>query len=156
MKLSCLAFVVAGAFAVHAADLSEFKTVYVLPMSGGLDQFLATRLTAGSAIQVVTDPRKADVVFTDQIGESFEGKLDEMYGQKVKKDDDGKDSKDNTAASGRISSSSRGHGLIFMVDRKTRNVVWSTYVPPRNTTPGEMNHVAAEIVAKLEKDRKGK
>ena len=40
------------------ADLGEFKTVYILPMSNGLDQFLAIKLTSGSVMQVVTDPTK--------------------------------------------------------------------------------------------------
>ena len=155
MKLSWIAFVLAGALAVDGAGLAEIKTVYVLPMSSGLDQFLAIKLTTGGVMQVVTDPMKAEVVFTDHIGTSFEEKLNDMYGQKSKTDDKDKDA---TTTPARISSSplAHGRGLIFMVDRKTRNVIWSAYVPPKNTTPDEMNHVAATIVTKLEKDRKAK
>jgi len=142
-----------GAGVACGADLAEYKTVYVLPMSGGLDQFLVTKLTAGGLMQVVTDPRKADVVFTDRVGAAFEDKLDELYGQRPKADD-----KDSTATSGRGSGSplSHGRGLIFMVDRTTRNIVWSTYVKPKSSTPDEMNHVAGEIASRLEKDKSGK
>ena len=53
-------------------------TVYLLKMSSGLDQYLANRLTADHVFQVVTDPKLADAVFTDQIGEGFQMKLDEI------------------------------------------------------------------------------
>jgi hypothetical protein len=148
MKL--LLMVAAGAAFVCGAELAEYKTVYVLPMSSGLDQFLATKLTSGSVLQVVTDPQKADVVFTDRIGEAFEQKLDELYGQKPKGDDN-----DSVHGSPRTTSSplTHGRGLIFLVDRKSRNIVWSTYVKPRNSTPEEINHVAGAVANQLEKDK---
>src|SRR5206468_5543117 len=68
---------------VHAAGLSDIKTVYLLPMSSGLDQFLAVQLTTGAVLQVVTDPQKADAVFTDHLGESFEQTLADLYAQKT-------------------------------------------------------------------------
>ena len=37
----------------------------------GLDQYLANRLTDDHIFQVVTDPKQADAVFTDRIGEAF-------------------------------------------------------------------------------------
>ena len=43
---------------VSAAGLGDIKTVYLLPMSNGLDQYLAQQLTAGAVLQVVTDPQK--------------------------------------------------------------------------------------------------
>ena len=52
-----------------AAGLDDVKTVYVLPMSNGLDQYLAAQLTSGSVLQVVTDPHKADAVLTDHLGQ---------------------------------------------------------------------------------------
>jgi hypothetical protein len=148
-KLVCLA--AATVVFACAGDLAEYKTVYVLPMSGGLDQFLAIKLTSGSVMQVVTDPQKADVVFTDHIGAGFEDKLDELYGQRPKGDD-----KSSVNGSPRISPGARGRGAIFLVDRRTRNIVWSTYVKPKSSAPDEMNHVAGEIASKLEKDKKGK
>jgi hypothetical protein len=139
------------------AELAEYKTVYVLPMSSGLDQYLAIKLTTGSVLQVVTDPQKADVVFTDRIGAAFEQTLDDLYGQKPKADDKDKD-KDSMNGSARSISSplAHGKGLMFLVDRRTRNVVWSTYVKPKGSTPDELNHVAAEVVGKLDKDKTGK
>jgi hypothetical protein len=136
-----------------AADLGDTKTVYLLPMASGLDQFLAIRLTTGALLQVVTDPQKADAVLTDKIGAAFEQRLDELYNPVQKKDD-----KDAVFGDpGKPAQSiSRGKGAIFLVDRKTRNVLWSTYARPKNATPDEMNHLADRIASRLEKDRKGK
>jgi len=82
-------FLLAGAVALlsmsaAAATLGEIKTVYLLPMSSGLDQYLAVQLTSGSVLQVVTDPQKADAIFTDHLGESLEQTLAELYGDKAK------------------------------------------------------------------------
>jgi hypothetical protein len=146
----------AAAALACGAGLADYKTVYVLPMSSGLDQFLAIKLTSGSVMQVVTDPRKAELILTDAIGAAFEGKLDDLYGQKPKSEEnDDKNGKDSMS-SPRISPASRGRGAIFLVDRKTRDVVWSTYVKVGSTAPDDMNRIAAEIADKLAKDRKGK
>ena len=47
-------------------------------------------------------------------------------------------------------------GAVFLVDRKTRSVIWSDYVRPKNAQPDELNHVADKIAGQLEKDKKGK
>ncbi len=62
-----------------AAGLDDVKTVYLLPMSNGLDQYLAAQLTSGSVLQVVTDPKKADAVLTDHLGQSFEDTVADLY-----------------------------------------------------------------------------
>ena len=64
--------------AVHPA-LPEVKTVYLLPMGSGLDQYLANWLTRIGRFEVVTDPAKADAIFTDRLGTAFEEKWKEMY-----------------------------------------------------------------------------
>ena len=38
-------------------------------MSHGLDQYLANRLTNEHVFQVVTDPKLADAVFSDRVGD---------------------------------------------------------------------------------------
>ena len=70
--LSCTAL-------LGAAELSDVHTVYLLHMSKGLDQYLANRLTNDHVFRIVTDPKMADAVFTDQIGEGFQAKLTELY-----------------------------------------------------------------------------
>src|SRR5258708_4264218 len=105
------------------ASDSEIKSVYLLPMSGGLDQYLANRLSG--VFRVVTDPKLADAVFTDRLGGPFEQKLAELYpsdtAEEVDKDD--KDGKKSVQSS----NFGRGKGTIFLVDLKTRAVVWSSF-----------------------------
>jgi|HubBroStandDraft_2_1064218.scaffolds.fasta_scaffold688013_1 hypothetical protein len=146
MKLFLLA-AAAAVMTLPAADLGEFKTVYLLPMSNGLDQFLAIKITSAAVMQVVTDPKKADAILTDHIGTSFEQKMDELFGKKDKDDDSSKTGMMNA---------SRGRGAIFLVDRKTRDVIWSAYERPKSTAPDDLSHTADKIAQKLEKDRKGK
>src|SRR5882724_6286709 len=80
MKLFCaLALFAACLAAAINPDLKHVSTVYILPMSSGMDQFLANRLTTMGVFQVVTDPQKADALITDRIGEPFQLKFDELY-----------------------------------------------------------------------------
>src|ERR1035441_9164742 len=77
MKRLALLFSCSAALLL-AADLANVHTVYVLKMSKGLDQFLANRLTSDHVFRIVTDPKLADAVFTDQLGEGFQMKLEEF------------------------------------------------------------------------------
>lgn len=93
-------------------------SVYILPMGGGLDQYLAEWLTREHVVDVVTDPKAADAVLTDSIGEAFELKMATIS----PRDDDEKPNPD--AHSFRPS---HGRGTLFLVDAKSRTVIWSDY-----------------------------
>jgi hypothetical protein len=151
MDLMKFVLFLAATLAASALDLSSVKTVYLLPMGNGLDQFLAVKLANGAILQVVTDPQKADAILTDHVGGGFETKLDELYSTTQKKDD-----VDVFAPTPRSSSPIKARGAIFLVDRKTRNVIWSDYEQLKNTSPADMKHIADKIAAKLAKDVKGK
>src|SRR5579872_5311794 len=71
------------------------RQVYIMPMASGLDQYLANWLTHEHAMQVVTDPKTADVILTDRIGEDFEQKLAQLYpaAKKTEEKDAKKDDK---------------------------------------------------------------
>jgi hypothetical protein len=124
--------------------------------------------------QVVTDPQKADAIITDRLGEPFEAKLKELYppppppappaeAKPAKDDKDSKtatnrlpvkDDKDKTEEGGatRVGGFNRGRGNIFIVDRKSRNVIWSTYERPKDSTPGELSKTAERVVKQLKDD----
>jgi len=154
MKLLVALF--AAALGLSAAEIADVKTVYVLPMSNALDQFLAMHLTSENVLQVVTDPHKADAILSDRIGASLDQKLDELYGsRKAEKKSGDATSQDDTAMAV-IAPLSRARGTIFMIDRKTRDVLWSVYERPKNTSPDELNHIADKIALKLSKDLKAK
>src|SRR5271168_2673531 len=69
-----------GADAGHP-ELAEIKTLYLLPMTYSLDQFLAIRLTKGGVVQVVTDPKLAYAIISDHIGGSLESQWKTLYGE---------------------------------------------------------------------------
>jgi hypothetical protein len=155
-----------------AADLSNVHTVYLLKMSKGLDQYLANRLTADHIFLIVTDPKLADAVFTDQIGEGFQGKLEELYPTpeadhpapkpKPKTEDEDSvspilgDTVNKLANPAANSGFGRAKGTVFLVDAKSRQVVWSAFQPSKDSTSHEMDRTAKDIVNRVKLDLKKK
>ena len=149
-------FAVVLAASGASPELTGVKTVYMLPMSAGLDQYLAVRLTSSNVFQVVTDPQKADAVFTDRIGTSLEESMHELFDpKKVETDKNGKPiASDDSRPT--MAPLSRGKGSIFLVDRKTRAIIWSMYARPKTQQPDDLNHLAHQIAGQLTKDLKTK
>jgi len=165
-----------SAVMLSAADLASVHNVYLLKMSKGLDQFLANRLTSDHVFQIVTDPKLADAVFTDQIGEGFQAKLEEFSptpeadkpvpppppkGEKPEKGGDEPnpmmgDTVNKLSNPASNSTFGRSKGTIFLVDAKSRQVVWSMYHPPKGVTSKQMDSTANDIVSRLKKDLKPK
>ena len=77
--LSVLGLVACGLCGATNLQLAKVQSVYILPMSGGMDQYLANRLTSMGVFQVVADPQKADTVLTDSLGRGFEDRMKELY-----------------------------------------------------------------------------
>jgi hypothetical protein len=71
------------------SELTQVRKVYLLPMRNGMEQYLANRLTGLGVFQVVTDPKRADAIFTDGIGEAFESRQAEWFPQKPTKETSG-------------------------------------------------------------------
>jgi hypothetical protein len=171
-----------GALAA-AADLSAVKNVYVMTMNRGLDQYLASRLTAEGIFSVVTDPKLADAVLTDRFGEVLQTQLEiisptpkpeveeedaeatEKADAKPAKSSRSAKDQDNSSpisafgassgsdgASTQTSTFGRSKGNIFLVDTKSRQVLWSTYDPPKTTAPRDLNRTASDIVSRIRKD----
>lgn len=157
MKLFLLAALACGvACGESNPRLLQVQSVYILSMGSGMDQFLANRIARLGKIQVVADPQHADTILTDRLGEPFEKKLDALYPPAPAETDT--DDEDTTTAikeePSRIGSFSRGRGTFFLVDRKTRTVIWSTYERPRNGSPDELNRTAERVVNNLKRDLK--
>jgi len=182
MKLFCaLTVLAAAAFATVNPQLHQVKRVYILAMGSGMDQFLANQLTKEGVFEVVTDPKKADAIVTDNVGEAFQKKLDDLYppppkpkteaeatkpaadaGTSLDVGDRSSDTKparkdlldglDFSGGGVRSSSFGRSKGNIFVVDRNSRSVLWSVYERPKNTTPGELTKTAGKIVKQLKDD----
>jgi hypothetical protein len=164
--------------AAAAAELSAGRTVYLMPMGHSLDQFIANRLTRMHVFQVVTDPAKADTIFTDQVGASLEDRLKELYPPPP--DPEAKEAAKAKAAAakekadtaqarggppsllgdtvnkadkeGGMGVSGRGRGTLFLVDVKSRQVLWSAFEKPKNSSPNELDHTAERVVKQLKED----
>jgi hypothetical protein len=150
--LACSAALLCG------AELSGVRAVYVMPMSHGVDQFLANRLTNSGLFQVVADPKLADTIFTDRIGDAFRAALEEISPTPkppVEEKDKEKDDKKVKAEDKPLAPPSTfgsGKGTFFLVNAKSREVVWSTFEPSANTSPKELDRTATDIVLRLKKD----
>jgi hypothetical protein len=170
MKLFCAltAFAATAVFASVNPQLHEVKRVYILAMTANMDQFLASQLVKSGIFEVVTDPKKADAIITDRVGEYFENRLDVLYPPPAPpkpveetKTDAPKSARDansdklsglDLAGASHPSSIGRGKGNIFIVSRASRSVLWSVYDPPKNNTSGELTKTAARVVKHLKED----
>jgi hypothetical protein len=184
MKLFCawMALAASVAFATVNPQLREVKRVYILAMSASMDQFLASQLVKAGIFEVVTDPKKADAIITDRVGESFENKLDDLYPPPTPpkpapdaaktdaaktdtaKSDTGKSDTGKIAVRGdalagvdlsggaRPTTMGHGKGNIFIVSRGSRSVLWSIYEPPKNNTSRELTKTAERVVKHLQED----
>src|SRR5258708_14744046 len=68
-----------AAFAADMQHLKQIQSVYILPMSSGMDQYLANKIARQGMFQVLTDPQKAAAILAARIAEPFERKLPELY-----------------------------------------------------------------------------
>jgi hypothetical protein len=170
-----------------AAEPNAVRTVYLLPMGHGLDQFVANSLTRTHLLQVVTDPGKADTILTDHVGDALESQLKDLYPppappaaptKNVAKEKEVTREKEIDAAAGDETNKEpergigsllkdpvyttektslttppgHGHGTIFLIDVKSRQVLWSDFERPKNTSPNELDHTAQRIVKRLKQD----
>jgi hypothetical protein len=196
------------------ADLKGVHTVYVMPMARGLDQYLANRISGQGVFRVVTDPKLADAVITDMIGEVFQTQLENisptpkppapppaapetktpaaadkaaaaapadkaakpadsaankdvgsiiverLAKSKKQVDDPGsvvsmfQDTENKVAPP--VSTFGRSKGNIFLVDAKSREIVWSTFDPAKSARNFDLDRIASDIVNRLKKDLKPK
>jgi hypothetical protein len=152
---------------LRAASLGEVKSVYLFPMSNGLDQYLADRLTRDHVLQVVTDPKAADAMITDRLGDAFEQELlkvrpdlkpapppkpPKKEGDKDSDKDSDKDKEKDKQDSSPVSSFHAARGTVFLVHARTQQVVWSAYEKPGAHDPKAMERTATRISKLLEKD----
>jgi hypothetical protein len=129
--------------ALAGAQYAGPKTVYILPMAAGLDQYVAQWLTKDHVMQVVADPKAAEVVMTDRLGEAFEQKMKQIH------PDTDKDKRTDETAP-HIFRSTKPQGTIFLVDAKSRQVLWSDYQkPPHSNSDSDLNRAAEQIARKL-------
>ena len=162
-SLKLLLFLLASAAAaVRAADLQSVHTVYVLPMSHGLEQYLANNLTKDHVFVVVTDPKMADAVLADRVDAGLQQKLNTLLAPPPAEPKEGEKSEgpkgsifdpvnkvENPADTANVG---RSKGMVFLVDTKSRQVLWSVYDLPKDASSKELDRIASAIVSRLRKD----
>jgi hypothetical protein len=161
MKRLLLALCCSGA-CLCGADLAAVRSVYVLPMSQGMDQFLANRLAGEHVFQVVSDPKLADAVLTDRIGPALNATLDGIAPVANPAAADDKDAKKEPVVKNTLdnpalrSTFGRGKGTFFLVNAKSREVLWSTFEVPKDSAAEQLDRTASDIVNRLIHDLKKK
>ncbi len=145
--------------------LASLRRVLVLPMANGIDQYIANRITNLHVVEVVTDPKLADAVLTDHIGQGFQERMAQLY--EAPKAPAAKAKPETTDQSGQntfvsafataapppqVTSWGRGKGNVFLVGVGVRQVLWSAYERPEDNTSGQLDRTAIRIVNRLQKD----
>ncbi len=150
-KLRLLAMVVLCAVALSAADyrnLSLVKTVYIMGMSNGFDQYLASRLTSSGLLWVVLDPVNADAVVTDRLDEDFWRWLNERYPNSARAPQPaGANDRRPDNIIGTLGPKVRG--TLFLVDPKTRLVLWSVYDQVKKVSSDDLDQMATRVTKRL-------
>jgi len=119
------------------------RTVYILPMAGGLDQYLAEWLTRDHVVEVVADPKAADAVITDSLGEAFEQRMAQIRPPESA-------DKAKTDSNLHLFRSGRVKGTIFLVDARTKTVLWSDFEKTPNSSSNiQLDREARRIARKL-------
>jgi hypothetical protein len=180
MRWTVLLFLPMLAGAAEIAG-SNVRTVYIMSMQHGLDQYIANQLTREHVLDVVADPVRADAIFTDRLGEPLEAELEKLHptpkppapkeetASEKEKDSPGKE-KDNSgdkdkpagsktyrdAEPPHTSSFGRGKGTMFLVDAHSRVILWSIYEKPTLSNPAHLDGTAKRIVNRLKLDLAGK
>lgn len=134
-------------------ELKSVKSVYLLPMANGFDQYLANQILGSNIYVVVADPQNADAIMTDSIGPGLERKLADLYPVRKEEDDEEEAIKGNDQVP--RAQFRGGKGMVFLVERKTRQIVWSTYERPKDTRPNSLNQAARRVAGKLKKELAG-
>ena len=128
--------------AVSALSQPALRSVYLLPMADGLDQYLAGQIAREHVMQVVADPKMADAVMTDRLNPAFAQTLAKLH---PRDEDDEADQLHHSFKS------ATAKGSLFLVDVKSRQVIWSSWdKPARNSSGARLNDEAGRIVKKLQ------
>jgi hypothetical protein len=140
-------------------ELAQVRTVYLMPMGNGLDQFLAHQLTRHGVFKVTTDPAKADAFFSDVVGLGFENRLAELLPKVEEKSEEPesreskrKKEEEAEAAQARVLTFGRSKGNVFLIDGRTRQVLWTAFDIPKNTRSEQIHKMSERLVARLRKD----
>jgi hypothetical protein len=128
-------------------ELSRVHTVYILGMPNGLDQYLANRLTSDGVVWIVLDPARADAILTDRLDDTFWSWLNGRYPLVSKAPPPARE--DDLRSKDVVGSGARNRGNVFLVDPKSRLVLWSCYDQAKRESPDDLDHLAVRVTKRL-------
>ncbi len=144
----------------QAQTLSSLGPVYFWPMTSAFDQYLAQEASGGGVLNVTVDPKNASAVMTDRIDGKFLEGLDEIFplpeeasaGADAEEEETSTDSIEGDFRLQRPANLPVGRpkGTLFLVDVKTRNVLWSTFLKEFDATPDRLQRKARSVIEKLQ------
>ena len=126
--------------------IPHIRSVYIVSMEGGLDQYIANRLTSGSVTWVVLEPARADAIITDRVDESFWAWLN---GRPSGPQPPAMNASNDERGSKRFKGTKFFRGTIFLVDPKDKVILWSTYSGATLGSPAQLDHVASRVANRL-------
>jgi hypothetical protein len=154
--------------ALLATAAPALRTVYVMPMAHGMDQYFANSLANTRTLQVTTDPAKAELVLTDRVDAVLDEFLEDhrpelrRLAETTPAVDPGHSEHammpdmvvllGRTSSPSRRSSLSRPKGTLFLVNATSRQIVWSTFEVPKDDNPKELDRAARRVVERLKKE----
>jgi hypothetical protein len=146
-RIALIAICCVSLFGAESLLSPRFRTVYILEMPNSLNEHLASRLTSSRALWVVLEPTSADAVLTDSLDEIFWNWLARTYPGPAGAA--GSTGARDTSYRPDTLSSSRHRGTVFLVDPRSRLVLWSTYDLPKSGSPAELDRAAMRITNQL-------
>ncbi len=81
---------------------------------------------------------------------------DSKKDKKDEKDEEPPSEFQMAGSAARVQSFSRGKGNVFLIDAKSRRVLWTGFDIAKNTRPAELQKSAERLVSRLRKDKAGK
>lgn len=165
LQLWCAAVVLTSLLGLYAADsarLERIRAVYFWPMSSSLDQYLAEQIAAEGLFEVVVDPNLATAVMTERIDAPFLEAMDELFPLPASEESTKKPAEAEEAEQDSLEGDfrlrrpanrvvSRPRGTLFLVDVRSRRVLWSTFLKEYDSTPNNLHKQARRVVGKLKK-----
>ena len=151
MRVAVLCLLCACVPAV-AADIGSAQPVYFWAMQGALDQYLAEQAAASGAVKVTVDPQMARAIMTDRIDKPFLDAMDELFPVEGREEpEESDDSIEGDFQMARPSNRPKGspRGTIFLVDVKTRQVLWSTFLGELDMRPNSLHREAEKVIERL-------
>jgi hypothetical protein len=137
---------------IFAADLGSAQPVYFWPMQSSLDQYLAEQAATTASLDVTVDPKMAKAIMTDRIDAPFLEAMDELFpieGREEPKAADDSIEGDFELARPKNRPKGTPRGTIFLVDVKTRKVLWSTFLGDYDSTPKSLHREASKVIEAL-------